>query len=86
MGNAAFLCLHIVAFFSFYSYMLIIQLVFFLQICFDLGALYFYKGEYRKSYEKFRICKQIHNLVSIFSINLLMIIMVLFQIELLAWK
>ncbi|XP_013078928.2 integrator complex subunit 8-like isoform X1 [Biomphalaria glabrata] len=31
------------------------------QICFDLGALYFFKGDYRKSYEKFRICKQLQN-------------------------
>jgi len=31
------------------------------QISFDLGALYFYKGEYRKAYEKFRVCKQLHN-------------------------
>lgn len=31
------------------------------QICFDLGALYFFKGDYRKAYEKFRVCKQLHN-------------------------
>ncbi|XP_005107242.1 integrator complex subunit 8 [Aplysia californica] len=31
------------------------------QICFDLGAVYFFKGEYRKAYEKFRVCKQLHN-------------------------
>lgn len=31
------------------------------QICFDLGALYFFKSDYRKAYEKFRICKQLHS-------------------------
>ncbi|CAG5128876.1 unnamed protein product, partial [Candidula unifasciata] len=29
------------------------------QICFDLGALYFFKGDYRKAFEKFRVCKQL---------------------------
>nr|KAG5712950.1 hypothetical protein BaRGS_021744 [Batillaria attramentaria] len=31
------------------------------QIAFDLGSLYFYQGEYRKAFEKFRTCKQILN-------------------------
>ncbi|PVD21213.1 hypothetical protein C0Q70_19382 [Pomacea canaliculata] len=29
------------------------------QIAFDLGSLYFYQGEYRKAFEKFRTCKQL---------------------------
>ncbi|XP_059163560.1 integrator complex subunit 8-like [Physella acuta] len=31
------------------------------QICFDIGAVYFYKSDYRKSYEKFRLSNILYN-------------------------